>query len=282
MTTVTAPPPSNDLAAPPRRPPSRWHVCAGNLLASEWIKIRSVRSTYWTLLGSAFAAILIGVLVARHYVTSWDTFTPRERAAFDPIDTSFRGFGFAQLGIAALGVLAITSEYTTGLIRITLSAEPRRRALLAAKALVFGVMAFLTGLVLSFTCFWIGQAILHGKHLGVSLSDPAALRAVLAAAFYLLVAGLIGLGLGAVLRYTAGAVAAAIGLLFLLPEVVSALPTPWREDIGKFLPENMIAQLVATHPSTSGLPVGWCWAMLAAYPAVLLAAGAYLISRRDA
>ena len=135
---------------------------------------------------------------------------------------------------------------------------------------------------MSLTCFWIGQAILHGKHLGVSLSDPGALRAVRAAAFSLLVAGLIGLGLGTVLRYTAGAIAAAIGLLFLLPEVVGALPTPWRNDIGKFLPENMISQLVATHPSSNGLPVSWCWALLLAYPAVLLAAGAYLLNRRDA
>ena len=281
MTAITAPP-LDDLATWSNRPPPALPVRAGNLLASEWIKIRSVRSTYWTLLSSAFAAILIGVLVARHYVTSWDTFTPSQQVVFDPIDTSFRGFGFAQLAIASLGVLAISSEYATGLIRVTLAAIPSRRALLAAKAVVFGVIAFATGLVLSFGCFWIGQAILSGKRLGVSLTDPGALRAVLAAAFYLLVAGLIGLGLGAILRYTAGAIAAAIGLLFLLPQVVSALPTPWRDDIGKFLPENMISQLVATHPSATGLPVGWCWVLLVAYPAVLLAAGAYLISRRDA
>jgi ABC-2 type transport system permease protein len=281
MTAITAPP-SDDLAEWRHRPPPALRIRAGNLVASEWIKIRSVRSTYLTLLSSAFAAILIGVLVARHYVTSWDTFTPLERAAFDPIDTSFRGFGFAQLAIASLGVLVISSEYATGLIRVTLGATPRRRAVLAAKAVIFGVIAFVTGLVLSFSCFWIGQAILSGKHLGVSLTDPGALRAVLAAAFYLLVAGLIGLGLGAVLRYTAGAMAAAIGLLFLLPQVVGALPTPWRDDIGKFLPENLISQLVATHPSVNGLPTGWCWVLLVAYPAVLLAAGASLISRRDA
>jgi ABC-2 type transport system permease protein len=186
------------------------------------------------------------------------------------------------LAITSLGVLVISSEYSSGLIRTTFSAAPKRRAVLVAKAAVFGAVALVVGEVLSFGCFWLGQAILSGKHLGISISDPGALRAALAAGFYLFVTGIIGLGLGALLRSTAGAIASAIGLLFLLPQVVAALPSPWRVDIGKFLPENLIAQLTSSDPSSKLLSPGWCWVVLIAYPVAFLGTGAYVISRRDA
>lgn len=279
MTTMTVEP----LPAVSRRQnPPTLRNRAGALLAAEWIKIRSVRSTYWALLASALATIILDVLIARHFVTSWDHLTAAEKASFDPIDVVFNGFGFAQLAITSLGVLVISSEYSTGMIRATFSAAPRRRAVLLAKAAVFGAVALVVGEVLSFGCFWLGQAILSGKHLGISITDPGAMRAVLAAGFYLFIAGLIGLGLGTLLRYTAGAVAAAIGLLFLLPQVVGALPSPWRFDIGKFLPGNLISQLTSTDASSKLLSPGWCWLVLIAYPVVLLGAGAWLITRRDA
>src|SRR5262245_1894394 len=277
MTTMTAE--SMRAVSQPPTPPTLAKR-AGALLASEWIKIRSVRSTYWAMLISIVA--VLDVLIARHFVTSWDTLPASEKASFDPLDVVFNGFGFAQLAITSLGVLVISSEYSSGLIRTTFSAAPRRRAVLVAKAAVFGAVALVVGEVLSFGCFWLGQAILSGKHLGVSISDPGALRAVLAAGFYLFVTGIIGLGLGALLRSTAGAVASAIGLLFLLPQVVGALPSPWRFDIGKFLPGNLISQLTSTYPSSKLLTPGWCWVVLITYPIVFLATGAYVISRRDA
>ena len=279
MTTMTAE--SMRAVSQPPTPPTL-AKCAGALLASEWIKIRSVRSTYWAMLLSIVAVIVLDVLIARHFVTSWDTLPASEKASFDPLDVVFNGFGFAQLAITSLGVLVISSEYSSGLIRTTFSAAPRRRAVLMAKAAVFGTVALVIGEVLSFGCFWLGQAILSGKHLGISISDPGALRAVLAAGCYLFVAGIIGLGLGALLRSTAGAVASAIGLLFLLPQVVGALPSPWRFDIGKFLPGNLISQLTSSDPSSKLLTPGWCWVVLIAYPVVFLAAGAYVITRRDA
>ena len=279
MTTMTAE--SMRAVSQPPTPPTL-AKCAGALLASEWIKIRSVRSTYWAMLISIVAVIVLDVLIARHFVTSWDTLPASEKASFDPLDVVFNGFGFAQLAITSLGVLVISSEYSSGLIRTTFSAAPRRRAVLMAKAAVFGTVALVIGEVLSFGCFWLGQAILSGKHLGISISDPGALRAVLAAGCYLFVAGIIGLGLGALLRSTAGAVASAIGLLFLLPQVVGALPSPWRFDIGKFLPGNLISQLTSSDPSSKLLTPGWCWVVLIAYPVVFLAAGAYVITRRDA
>jgi ABC-2 type transport system permease protein len=279
MTTMTVEP-----VRPTSRPPAPPTLGkrAGSLLASEWIKLRSVRSTYWAVLLSVLAAVVLDVLIARHLVTGWDQLSPAEKASFDPLDAVFNGFGFAQLALTSLGVLVISAEYSSGLIRTTFSAAPRRRAVLAAKAAVFGAVALVVGEVLSFACFWLGQAILSGKHLGISISDPGALRAVLAAGFYLFVAGIIGLGMGAVLRSTAGAVASAIGLLFLLPQVVGALPSPWRFDIGKFLPGNLIAQLTSSDPSSKLLSPGWCWVVLVAYPVAFLVSGAYVISRRDA
>jgi len=279
MTTMTTEP-MRTVSRPPTTPTLAER--AGALLASEWIKIRSVRSTYWAMLISIVAVIALDVLIARHFVTSWDTLPASEKASFDPLGVVFNGFGFAQLAITSLGVLVISSEYSSGLIRTTFSAAPRRRAVLMAKAAVFGAVALVIGEVLSFGCFWLGQAILSGKHLGISISDPGALRAVLAAGCYLFVAGIIGLGLGALLRSTAGAIASAIGLLFLLPQVVGALPSPWRFDIGKFLPGNLISQLTSSDPSSKLLTPGWCWVVLIAYPVVFLAAGAYVISRRDA
>jgi ABC-2 type transport system permease protein len=279
MTTMTVEP-----VRPTSRPPAPPTLGkrAGSLLASEWIKLRSVRSTYWAVLLSVLAAVVLDVLIARHLVTGWDQLSPAEKASFDPLDAVFNGLGFAQLALTSLGVLVISAEYSSGLIRTTFSAAPRRRAVLAAKAAVFGAVALVVGEVLSFACFWLGQAILSGKHLGISISDPGALRAVLAAGFYLFVAGIIGLGMGAVLRSTAGAVASAIGLLFLLPQVVGALPSPWRSDIGKFLPGNVIAQLTSSDPSSKLLSPGWCWVVLVAYPVAFLVSGAYVISNRDA
>jgi ABC-2 type transport system permease protein len=279
MTTMTAEP-MHAKSRPPT--PPTLGKRAGSLLASEWIKLRSVRSTYWAVLLSVVAAVVLDVLIARHLVTGWDHLSPSEKASFDPLDAVFNGFGFAQLAITSLGVLVISAEYSSGLIHTTFSAAPRRRAVLAAKAAAFGAVALVVGAILSFACFWLGQAILSGKHLGISISDPGALRAVLAAGFYLFVTGMIGLGMGAVLRSTAAAVASAIGLLFLLPQVVGALPSPWRLDIGKFLPGNLIAQLTSSDPSSKLLSPGWCWVVLVAYPVAFLATGAYVISRRDA
>jgi ABC-2 type transport system permease protein len=145
---------------------------ARDLLASEWIKFRSVRSTYLILLIAATAAVGIGYLVTHADATHWATMTASARAAFDPVSDSFTGLGIAQLAFGALGVLAISSEYTTGLIRTTFATAPRRRAVLTAKATVAGVISLLAGELIAFATFSISQQALSAQHLDVTLAHP--------------------------------------------------------------------------------------------------------------
>jgi ABC-2 type transport system permease protein len=156
---------------------------ARDVLASEWIKLRSVRSTYPTLAFAAAAAVGVGYLVTHADATHWATMTASAKAAFDPVRDSF-SLGLAQLAFGALGVLAICSEYSSGLIRTTFAAVPRRRVVLAAKATVVGVVTLVIGEAIAFATFFAGQQALSAQHLNVTLAHPGALRGVLAAGFY--------------------------------------------------------------------------------------------------
>jgi ABC-2 type transport system permease protein len=255
---------------------------ARDLLASEWIKLRSVRSTYLILLVAAAAAVGVGYLVAHSDATHWATMTAQARAAFDPVGDSFAGLGVAQLAFGALGVLAISSEYTTGLIRTTFAAAPRRRAVLAAKAAVAGAISLLAGELIAFATFFTSQQALSAQHLNVALTHPGALRGVLAAGFYLAVMAWVGMGLGVVIRHTAGAITAMTGVVFLLPTIIGALPAPWNTTIGRFTVNLAAQQTIAQHPHAGYFGAGPSFLVVAAYAAAAIAAAAFLITRRDA
>ena len=255
---------------------------ARDALASEWIKLRSVRSTYLVLLFAAAAAVGIGYLVTHADATHWPTMSTAARAAFDPVDETFSGLGLAQLAFGALGVLAISSEYTTGLIRTTFAAVPRRRAVIAAKAAVVGAVTVLAGELIAFATFFTGQWALSAQHLNVTLAHPGALRGVLAAGFYLAVMAWTGLGLGAVIRHTAGAITAMVGVVFLLPTIVSALPAPWDTRIGRFTVNLAAQQTIAQHPHAGYFSAGLSFLIVAAYAAVAIGVAALMITRRDA
>jgi len=255
---------------------------ARDVLASEWIKLRSLRSTYLVLLFAAVAAMGIGYLVAHADATHWPTMSVAARAAFDPVDDTFSGLGLAQLAFGALGVLAISSEYTTGLIRTTFAAVPRRRAVIAAKAAVVGVVTLLAGELIAFATFFTGQWALSAQHLDVTLAHPGALRGVLAAGFYLAVTAWVGIGLGTVIRHTAGAITAMVGVVFLLPTVIGALPTPWDTRIGRFTMNQAAQQMIAQHPHAGYFSAGPSFLIVAAYAAAAIAAAALVITRRDA
>ncbi len=257
-------------------------VRARDVLASEWIKLRSVRSTYLTLLFAAVAAVGIGYVVTHADVTRWPTMTAKAKAAFDPVYDSFTGLGVGQLAFGVLGVLAISSEYATGLIRTTFAAVPRRRAVVAAKAAVAGVVSLLAGELIAFATFFTGQWALSARHLDVTLAHPGALRGVLAAGFYLAVMAWVGLGLGAVIRHAAGAITTMTAVVFLLPAIVGALPAPWNARIGKFTLDHAAQQMIAQHPSTGYFSAGVSFLIVTAYAAVAITAAALLITRRDA
>ena len=265
-------------ATAPASAPAR----ARDVLTSEWIKFRSVRSSYLVLLFAAAAAVGIGYLVTHTDATHWATMSAQAKAAFDPVDDSFTGLGLAQLAFGALGVLVISSEYTTGLIRTTFASVPRRRAVLAAKAAVIGVITLLAGELIAFATFFTGQWALSAQHLDVTLAHPGALRGVLAAGFYLAVMAWVGLGLGAVIRHTAGAITAMTGMVFLLPQIIHALPSPWDTRIGRFTLDGAAQQMIAQHPHAGYFSAGPSSLIVAAYAVVAIAAAAFLITRRDA
>jgi ABC-2 type transport system permease protein len=257
---------------------------ARGALAAEWIKLRSVRSTYLALATAAVAAVALGYLIT-HYVaatTSWATLSPHAKAEWDPVSYSLGGLAIAQLAFGTLGVLVISSEYATGLIRTTFAAVPRRRTVLGAKAAVAGALTLAAGEATAFAAFFTGQQALSAKHLQVTLSDPGVARGVLAAGLYLAIITAVGLGLGAVIRHTAGAIAGLFALVFLIPQVIHAMPDPWATRLGKYMLDNAGQQMTALHGAPGYFPPGASLIVCLAYPAAALTAAAILITLRDA
>ncbi len=272
---MTAP----QIAATGRAVPSR-QVRARDVLAFEWTKLRSVRSSYWTLLITAVVTLGVTAIVAQAIASAP---RPAPGGPANPLTSSFLGYGeYTVLPVTVLSVLNFTSEYASGLIRITFTAVPRRWAVLAAKAAVTGAAALIAGELLAFACFLFTQAILSGHHRGLALSHPGALRAVLAAGFVLPACAVAGVGIGAAIRHTAGAIAAAVTVLYLLAVLCLVLPSPWNVRLGRFTLPFAAYQLVTLHPQPGLLPRGLSMLVLIGWPAAALLAAALLITRRDA
>jgi len=217
----------------------------------------------------------------------WPHLSAADKAAFAPTQASILGLAsLGQLIIAVLGALTITSEYSTGMIRTSLTAMPRREVLYGAKAAVFAAISLAVAIPASFLCFFVGQRLAAGTHVAATLSQPNVLRAVLVTALYVALCGLFAFGLGAILRSTAGAIAAAYGCLFLLPQLAKALPNTWYADVARWLPGgDVITQITSTahHQISRHLFSAWGeFAVFGAYTVAVLVAGALLFRRRDA
>ncbi len=261
--------------------PTVLQVIGANIRA-EWTKLRSVRSTVWTLLATVGLAIGFGALIAASQMSSWERLDANERLRFDPTSFSLSGLFLAQLAIGVLGVLMITSEYATGQIRATLGATPQRLTVLCAKAATFAGVTLAAGLAASFGAFWTGQAIFASKGLEASITDPGVVRAVAGGALYLGAVGLLGLGIGTILRRSAGAVAALVSLLFIVPIVTGFLPSSFQNTIGKFLPAQAGMAIFNVVPDHRSLSPWAGLAVLLAYGISALAVGGVLLLRRDA
>jgi ABC-2 type transport system permease protein len=275
---MTAPP---IIASQARNTAPSLAIRARDVLAFEWTKLRSVRSNYWTLLIAAVVSVGVTAIVAHSINSAAGARAGTLRGqSMSPLTASFLGYAeYAILPAAILGVLAFTSEFSTGLIRTTLVAVPRRRAVLAAKAAVVAATALLAGEVLAFVSFLLTQAILSGGHGGLSLSRHAG--AVLAAGILMPACVLAGLGLGAVIRHTAGAVAATVGVIYLVPALCLFLPSSWKGDLGRFTLGFAAYQLTASHPQVGLLSPALSLLVVLAWPAASLLAAALVLARRD-
>jgi ABC-type transport system involved in multi-copper enzyme maturation permease subunit len=282
MTTATARSAAMDMQADS---PSRTSG-AGSLLlaamASEWTKLRSVRSTVYSLFATIAITVGLGALLSWAFVSRFDRLGGAERATFDATAHSLRGILLAQIAIGVLGVLVISAEYTTGLIRPTFTSMPQRRTVLAAKVIVFGVVALVVATLSVFTAFAIGQVILSSKNLGVSLGDPGVFRAVCGAIAYLVFIGLLALGLGAVLRRTAGAISALFGLILVLPLLAQALPSPWNTDVSKVLPGPAGFAIFTVRPESDLLSPAMGALVCLIWLVAIYVLATVLITRRDA
>ncbi|MDX6717478.1 MAG: type transport system permease protein [Baekduia sp.] len=254
-----------------------------NLLASEWTKLRSVRSTFWTLFAAVATTIGVSAIACGVYVARYSHLSVTDRVDFDPAAFSLIGGVLSQLAIAVLGVMVITSEYGSRMIRTTFAAVPQRLRVLAAKTTVFAVVTLAVTGAACFIAFFVGQAILSTKGAEVGLGAPGALRTVVGTALYLALLGLLALGIGTLIRKTAGAIIAVVGLIFVLP-VLSALLPSSMDAVQKFLPSNA-GQAIITRDGGGSATSLSPWVGLGVfclYVALALGAAAFTLVRRDA
>jgi ABC-type transport system involved in multi-copper enzyme maturation permease subunit len=257
------------------------------VMRSEWTKLRSVRSTTWTLVATVVITIGISIIATATEASRWKHSLGLQHLSFDPTNLSLTGIAFGQLAIGILGVLAISAEYGTGTIRSSLAAVPDRRLLLACKAAVYALVVLVIGEVVSFGAFFIGQLLIGGGAPHAAIGQPGVLRAVVGGGLYLALLGLLALGLGSIIRHTAGAIAAFVGVLLIIPLLLPALPTSLNHTIGKFLPVtigNAITS-VNTHVGSGATPAFNAWvgvALMAGYAALALGIGGWRMMRRDA
>jgi len=247
------------------------------------VKFRSLRSTLFSLLAAVVCTVGLGILISALRANDFKQHgVLKGIGGFDPTAHSLRGLYLAQLAIGVLGVLVITGEYSTGMVRATFAAVPRRLPVLWAKIAVFSVVVFVVSFVASLVAFLAGQAFLGTAHVGVSLGSPGAARAVLGGALYLTITGLLAVGLGFVLRNTAGAIATLFGLLLVLPVIAQALPSSWYDDVYKYLPMPAGGQIMTTVTDRTLLSPWAGLGVFAVYAVVAVAAGAFVLKRRDA
>jgi len=257
-------------------------VTQARVVRSEWTKLWSLRSTRWALLAAVVAMAGLGILISAVQMAHWNQMSPDDRASFDPVDVSVGGWHIAQLALGVLGVLVISGEYSTGMIRSSFAAVPKRLPVLWAKAGVFAGVTFALMLPCAFLAFFVAQRILRQHHVETSIGQPHVLRAVVGAALFLTLVSLLGVALGALVRNTAGGIAAFAGVMFVLPGVTAILPASWGNDIDPYLPLSAGTGILSRHQDANALAPWTGFALFCAYVAATLALSAWLLVRRDA
>ncbi len=270
-------------AATPATAGTALKVTQGRVVRSELTKLSSLRSTIYTLLTAVVLMIGLGAVFSAVSASQYHGFSAADKASFNPVTTSLDGVIFAVVAFGVLGVLVTSGEYGTGMIRSSLTAVPRRLPVLWGKLAVFAGVIFPVSLIASLVSFFLGQALLNGHHLGVSLTAPGALRSVVGAALYITVAGLLGVALGALLRNTAAGIATFTGVFFVVPPLASLLPSAVSDHLAPYLPSHAGEALWGGAASIHNALAPWSgFVVLCGYAAVLIAVAAWRLRRSDA
>ena len=222
-----------------------------------------------------------GVIVHSTFAARWPHLSASDKADFHPLRVSLAGINLAQLSIGVLGVLVITGEYTTGMIRSTFSAVPTRLPVLWAKTAVFAAVTFAVTLPAVLIVFFAGQSILSTRHVQIAFSHPGVARAVIGAALFLTVMGIFGLGIGAIVRHTAGGIVTLVAIMFVLPPILGLLPSSWSNAINPYLPSSAANVLWTITPESHTLAPWAGFALFCGYAAASIAVAALLMLRRD-
>jgi ABC-2 type transport system permease protein len=252
------------------------------LVRAEWIKLRSLRSSGWTLGAMAVFSIGLAALISASDAHGYSGLSAADKASWDPTNESLAGTVFGQLAIAVFGVLAITGEFASGTIRSTIAAAPRRTPTLVAKAVVYGGVALVVGELISLASFFVGQPLIarHAPH--ASFGQPGVARAVVFAGFYLALICLVSLAIGTLLRHTAGSITAVVALLLVIPGITQALPSSFQDSFGKFLPEQLGGDSMGAVVREPHAFTPWAgFGMLSLYAAVALSVAGWSLLRRD-
>jgi ABC-2 type transport system permease protein len=254
----------------------------GDVLRSEWTKLRSVRSAFWALTVTVVLGVGLGAVISAAAAHGYARSSVSGKLSWDPTGVSLDGVAVASLAIAVLGVLCISSEYSSGMIRTSLIAVPKRGRVLAAKSLVFAVVIFVVGEATSFTAFFAGQALISGHAPHAALGDPGVARVVAGAGLYLTALAVLSVAAGALLRHPAAAIACLMAVLFVLPGIAQALPNSWRNPVNEFWPTQAGSQLTSVHHSAHSLQPWPGFGVMCLFVAIVYAIAWTLLDRRDA
>jgi ABC-2 type transport system permease protein len=264
------------------RLPHTGRVTQARVVLSEWTKLHSLRSTKWSLFSATLLTIALPVVFAAVTSSHWGSMGPHERADRHPLDIALAGVNVGQLAIAVLGVLVITGEYSTGMIRASFTAVPKRLPVLWAKTAVFGVVSFLLMLPPVLIAFFASQAILSRHHiLQISFSHPGVARSVIGGAVFLTLVGFFALGIGAIVRNTAGGIATFAAIFFVIPPLMNILPASWNNAISPYLPSEAGRQVFSLTQGAHSLAPLSGGLVFVGYCALTLAIAAVLLIRRD-
>lgn len=263
------------------RLPHTGKVTQARVIVSEWTKLWSLRSTRYSIGAALLLTIGVAALACGVVAHHWPHMSLQDRQDFHPLEVNLVGVQIAQLAIGVLGVLVITGEYSTGMIRATMAAVPKRLPVLWAKAIVYGLVVLALATPATLIAFMVGEAIFARHNIDIAFTHPGVARAVLGAALYLTVIGLFGLGIGATVRNTAGGIATFAGILFVLPPLMNVLPASWNNAASPYLPLNAGQAIMALTRDPRQLAPWTGLGLLGAYTAAALTVASLLLIRRD-